>query len=163
MEGAHAGRRHSPPGLQAQRWAAWAARAAGAQQAWALAAGRQTARQRRAVTPRRPGVTPADSQGSHRVARASVLTRASARGSVISPCGTSWRRRGNRRPVAPGASRRAGTMDRGTRAPAAGGGGASGRGYGSRGVARSRTERQDRRQYERMMGRGYRFGCGYEV
>lgn len=82
---------------------------------------------------------PADSQGSHRGARASVLTRASARGSVISPCGTSWRRRGNRRPVVPGASRRAGTMDRGTRARAAGGGGASGQGLGSRGVARSGT------------------------
>lgn len=44
-EGARAGRRHSPPGLQAQRRAARAARAAGAQQAWALAARRQTARQ----------------------------------------------------------------------------------------------------------------------
>lgn len=65
----------------------------------------------RAVTPRRPGVTPASSRGPHRGARASVLTRASAPGSAISPCGTSWRHRANRRPVAPGASKRAGTTD----------------------------------------------------
>lgn len=110
-EGARAGRRHSPPGLQAQRRAARAARAAGAQQAWALAAWRQTARQRLAVTPRRPGVTPAGSRGPHRGARASVLTRASAPGSAISPCGTSWRHRANRRPVVPDASKRAGTTD----------------------------------------------------
>lgn len=73
---------------------------------------------------------------------ASVLTRASARGSAISPCGTSWRRPGNRRPVAPGASRSAGTMDRGRRAPAAGGGGATGVGRG-RGRGRRWTEGRD--------------------